>query len=267
MKIAVCLKQILDPEISPRDFQVDQQKLTASVGNANFVTNIFCENALETALQFQESFSAEITAIAFGPESAEDSLRKALASKADHACRIDNPGIEHTGSAGAAQVLAAAIQKLGHFDLILLGREAGDWGEGRTAGLVAEHLGHPFVSLVDTVQMEGEQLLLGRQTDFGRETVKASGPIVLSITNNDANVPRIPKTRDIMKAHRKELTTWTLEDLGLSDQALRESAEQTQVIQLALPEKSSDCEFAAGDSIDEKVANFAAKLASVVSNT
>jgi len=267
MKIAVCLKQILDPEISPRDFQVDQEKLTAACSGANFVTNIFCENALETALQFQESFGAEITAIAFGPESAEDSLRKALAVKADHACRIDNPGIDHPGSAGAASVLAAAIGKLGEFDLILLGREAGDWGEGRTAGLLAEHLGMPFVSFVDTIQQEGDQLILGRQTDFGRETVNARSPIVLSITNNDANVPRIPKTRDIMKAHRKEITNWTLADLGIEEQSLRQESEQTQIIQLALPEKTSDCEFAAGDSSEEKISDFAQKLANVLSNT
>ena len=266
MKIAVCLKQILDPEISPRDFQVDPEKRTAVVGSANFVTNIFCENALETALQLQEKSGGEITAIAFGPESAEDSLRKALAVKADHAYRIDNPGIEHTGSAGAAKVLAAAIEKLGGFDLILVGREAGDWGEGRTGPLLAEHLTKPFVSFVDEIEQDGQVLKLGRQTDVGREELSASMPIVLSVTNNDANVPRIPKTRDIMKAHRKELTTWTLNDVGVDEADLQSTAGQTQVVDLALPEKTSECEFAAGDSTADKVADFAQKLSRILSN-
>jgi electron transfer flavoprotein beta subunit len=54
MNIIVCLKQILDPEIPIRDFRVDAEKREAVRGNANLVTNIFCENALETALQFRE---------------------------------------------------------------------------------------------------------------------------------------------------------------------------------------------------------------------
>ena len=54
MNILVCLKQILDPEIPGRDFHVDAVKMEAERGSAGLVTNIFCENALETALQFRE---------------------------------------------------------------------------------------------------------------------------------------------------------------------------------------------------------------------
>ena len=50
MNILVCIKQILDPEIPSRDFRVDSAKRQAERGSANLVTNIFCENALETAL-------------------------------------------------------------------------------------------------------------------------------------------------------------------------------------------------------------------------
>ena len=79
MKILVCLKQILDPEMSPRDFRIDTERLEAAAGSANLVTNIFCENALETALQLRDRVGGEITAITVGPEQAEETLRKALA--------------------------------------------------------------------------------------------------------------------------------------------------------------------------------------------
>jgi len=55
MNILVCLKQILDPEIPAREFRVDPVKREADRGSANLVANIFCENALETALQFREA--------------------------------------------------------------------------------------------------------------------------------------------------------------------------------------------------------------------
>jgi electron transfer flavoprotein beta subunit len=54
LKILICLKQILDPELPARDFRVDGAKREAERGSASLVTNIFCENALETALQLRD---------------------------------------------------------------------------------------------------------------------------------------------------------------------------------------------------------------------
>ncbi len=264
MKILVCLKQILDPEISPRDFRLDRENLTAARGGANLVTNIFCENALETALQLREKGDAEITALTFGDEESEDVLRKALALKVDHAVQVLSPDTKPTNSAGAAHVLGAAIKKLGEFDLVMLGREAGDWGEGQTGAILAEELGLPFVAFVDSIDVADDGVTLQRQTDLGSESLKAATPIVLSITNNDANVPRIPKTRDIMMAHRKELTTLTLEDLELSADAVRQLAGKTEVVDLFIPERDTTCEFVGGDSIDEKVDEFAKRIVEIV---
>ena len=76
MNILVCLKQILDPEIPSRDFRIAPDGREAERGSANLVTNIFCENALETALQLRERVGgAKITVLSYGQPSAEDSLR------------------------------------------------------------------------------------------------------------------------------------------------------------------------------------------------
>src|SRR5262249_60694492 len=103
VNIIVCLKQILDPEVPVRDFRVDGEKKEAVRGSANLVTNIFCENALETALQLRERWgeklgeksAVNITARTFGAETAEDTLRKALAMKADAATLVVNDGRPH----------------------------------------------------------------------------------------------------------------------------------------------------------------------------
>jgi electron transfer flavoprotein beta subunit len=264
MKTLVCLKQILDPEISPRDFQVDSDRLEAASGSASLVTNIFCENALETALQLREENDGEITALTFGSDSAEEVLRKALALRVDHAYRIADPGIQHCTSAAAATVLAAAIKKLGTFDIIMLGREAGDWGEGQTTGLVAELLGLPCVSFVDKIDIVEVNVKLHRQTDFGREQLLAALPVVVSITNTESNVPRIPKTRDIMLAHRKQLTTWTLDDIGLDADKLAQASNSTQVVELYVPEETNNCEFMTGDTIDDRIREFAQRIVNIV---
>ncbi len=265
MQILVCLKQILDPEVPPRDFQIDRGRRAAIQGSANLVTNIFCENALETALQLRERSEGEISALSIGPASAEDVLRKAIALKVDHACLVEQE-VAGSGSHSAitARLLAAAIRKLGTFDLILLGREAGDWGAGQTGGLLAEELGLPFVGFVDHIEAADGGVVLRRQTDTGWEKVRAELPLVATITNSEENVPRIPKTRDIMKSHRKPLTTWKPSDLGLSEEDVSSAADALEVVDLYIPEKTGECEFIQGESIEEKANAFAARIAAVV---
>jgi electron transfer flavoprotein beta subunit len=264
MNILVCLKQILDPEIPARDFRIDTLKREAEGGAASLVTNIFCENALETALQFRErTGGATITVLSYGPKTAEDSLRKALAMKADAAALVINDGNQNPDPLTVAHVLAAAIRKLGAFDLVMVGREAGDWGAGQTGGLVAEELGLPCVSFVDRIDSSDGKLRLRRQTDIGWEVLEAELPVVVSVTNDEHNVPRIPKVRDVMMSFRQPLTQWTLEDLNISAAEARAGNTYYEVADLSIPEKETRCEFVGGDTLDERVETLARRIVEV----
>jgi electron transfer flavoprotein beta subunit len=264
MNIVVCIKQILDPEIPARDFRVDAAKLEAERGSANLVTNIFCENALETALQLRERKGAgKITAVSYGPPSAEDSLRKALAMKADAAALVVKEGVPNPDPLAVAQVLAAAIRTLESVDLIMVGRESGDWGAGQTGALLAEELGLPCVSFVDHIEASNGKVLLRRQTDTGWEVFEATLPVVVTITNDEHNVPRIPKVRDVMTSYRQPLQTWKLEDLGIAFGSASNS--YYEVSQLSVPQKETRCEFVAGDTLDEKVGAFARRIVETIS--
>ena len=261
MKIVVCLKQILDPEIPARDFRIDAANLQAERGSASLVTNIFCENALETALQFRERIGAgTITVISYGPASAEDSLRKALAMKADAAHLIADEDQRNADPLSVAQTLAAAIRTLESVDLIMVGRESGDWGSGQTGGLLAEELALPCVSFVDRIEQKDSKLLLKRQTDTGWEMFEATPPVVVTITNNDANVPRIPKVRDVMASYRQPLTTWKRQDLHVDADTNR----YYEVVQLSVPQKETSCEFVKGDTLNDRVAAFAQRIIGVI---
>ncbi len=267
MNIVVCLKQILDPLAPAREFRVDADKREAVRGSASLVTNIFCENALETALQFKERLgTGKITALSFGAESAEDTLRKALAMKADAAALVVNDGHPHPDPLAVAQVLAAAIGKLGAFDVVLAGRESGDWGVGQTAGLLAEVLGVPCVSFVDHIESPNSadgKLRLKRQTDNGFEIVEAMPPLVVSITNDEHNVPRIPKTRDVMLSFRQPLTKFTLDELGVDAAAVRAGGSYYEVVELSIPVKDVTCEFVSGDTLEQKVEQFAQRVLAI----
>jgi len=261
MNIIVCIKQILDPEIPARDFRVDSAKRVAEQGGANLVTNIFCENALETALQFREAHGGKITVITCGSDSTEEVLRKALALRADDAVLLES-AVENPDPLFVAQALAAGIRKLGTYDVVLLGREAGDWGAGQTGGLLAEELGVPCLSFVETFEPAASgQIQAKRQTDSGWEQFAVATPVVLTITNHDKNVPRIPKTRDVMQSYRKPLAKWPLAELGIDPAA---SGRYYQVAELFIPAKETQCEFIAGDTLEDKIDSFAQRVSQVI---
>ena len=135
---------------------------------------------------------------------------------------------------------------------------------GQTGGLLAAELGLPYLSLVDRIEPAGSGLKLRRQSDVGFETAEAATPVLLTITNSESNVPRIPKTRDVMMSYRKPLTKWTVADLGLDAAAISDARSYYEVVELYVPKKDVKCEFVEGESLEDKVAAFARKVAEVV---
>ncbi len=153
--------------------------------------------------------------------------------KADAAALVVGDGNDNPDPLTVARVLAAAIRKLGSFDLIMVGREAGDWGAGQTGALLAEELGLPCVSFVDHIEAADGKLRLKRQTDTGWEVLEAEPPVVVTVTNDEHNVPRIPKVRDVMMSYRQPLTKWTLDDLQIDAAEARAGNAYYEVADLA----------------------------------
>ena len=183
-------------------------------------------------------------------------LRKALALKADEAVLVVNDAAANPDPLFVARALAAAIRKLGAFDVVLVGREAGDWGAGQTGGLLAEELGVPCISFAESIEPAAGR---ARSRSSGRPTAagscsKSATPLVVTITNHEKNVPRIPKTRDVMQSYRKPLTKWTLAELGVDPATANAYYE---VAELFIPRKETQCEFIAGDTLEAKIDAFA----------
>jgi electron transfer flavoprotein beta subunit len=92
---------------------------------------------------------------------------------------------------------------------------------------------------------------------------EAAPPVVVTVTNDEHNVPRIPKVRDVMLSYRQPLTVWTLDDLDIKADEARAGNNYSEVAELAIPQKETRCEFVAGDTLDEKVEAFARRIIEV----
>ncbi len=86
MKILVCVKRVLDPQVKAR---VKADGSGVDLANAKMTMNPFDENALEEALRLREAGTAEeIIVVSIGGGKTEETLRHGLARGADRAIYV-----------------------------------------------------------------------------------------------------------------------------------------------------------------------------------
>ncbi len=261
MIILVCAKQIIDPEIPAADFEIDTRNHRVLRGKAPLVISPFDENAIEMAIQLKTELGAgKVTVLTYGTDTATDSIYKALAMGADEAVLVKDDRSSGPESLSTARVLAAAIKQLGAYDLIMCGRQAGDWDAGQVGPLLAEELNLPCTTLVCKIEGNDQGLRLKRQVDEGMEILETPLPALITVTNDEFNVPRIPKVRDVMKAQSKKLDVWTLDNLGLSATVFAAENAGIELKELYIPVQESKCEFVEGEDGEQKAASLVDKL-------
>lgn len=258
MHIVVCINHIPDPEAPARQFKLDEGSNRPVLGKVNRVIGPFDENAMETALQLKDSAGAKVTAITVGPATNVDALRKALATKVDAAIHVKEDGAAELDSLGIARVLAAAVRKLADVDLVLCGRQVGDWDRGQVGQLVAEEMGYACVTLGRDISLVDGALRVDKEVPGGVATVESRLPAVVTITNTSTNQLRIAKVKDVMAAHRAPITAWSASDLGLDLAEMAGAGARVKVRGMYIPESNVRVEIIQGET-DEEVAEKLAR--------
>ncbi len=260
MDIIVCIKQVQDPDIPPRDFKVDEEKMDViPPANVSPVINGFCENAVEAAINLKEEHGGKVTVLTVGDEKARDALKKCLAMGCDEAILLQDEAFEGSDAFGAARILAAAIQKLEGFDAILCGRLSSDWSYGATALALAEALDLPSVSQLQKVEKTEGGLRCERALEDGLEVVEVSTPCLLT-ASNEINTPRLPSVKGILMASRKQIPVWGAEEVGIDRSLVGKEAATFEVTRLYQPVFDGNCEFIEGESPEEAAAALALRL-------
>jgi electron transfer flavoprotein beta subunit len=260
MDMIVCVKQIPDPETPATAFRVDESamKVIPAQGIAPVISP-YDVQAVEAALRIKDAKGGEgkITVLSIGSASARDVIKHSLAMGADEGVLVDDPELANTYDPFVtAQVLAAAIRKIGDYGLILCGRAAADWDQGIAPSGIAELLNLPCVTVAKKVEVEDGTVRVEKVLADGFETVEAQTPAVVTISN-ELGDPRYPQLRQIMAAARKQVSVWTLADLGLSAESL---TPRIIMEKLYVPVKQSNVEIVEGDSPEEQAATLARKL-------
>jgi electron transfer flavoprotein beta subunit len=253
----ICLaKQVPDPETPASQFRVDEAaKKVLPVPGIQPVPSQFDTIGVEAALRIKDKMpDAIITVLSLGPDSFRDTIKHCLAMGADEGIHINDPAVNDADHWVTAEVLAAAIQKLGPYDLVIAGRQAVDWDMGVVGSTIAEILGVPVMTIAKQIDFDGSKVTVERVLLDGFETVEAPTPAVVTVSN-ELGEPRYPQLRQIMLAAKKEVKNWTLADLGISAPAARVNLEA-----LFVPDTSVETEFIEGENAQEKAQKLAQRL-------
>ena len=150
-------------------------------------------------------------------------LKKALSVGADELILLEDPAFKDLGSYSTAEVLSAAIRKIGSFDLILTGRQAADWDSGQVDLLMGEMLKIPGIALVQKAEMEDGMVTVEKLKRNGHERVRAPMPVLLTVSSEVGDL-RFPTLTAIKAALKKPVEVWNASDLGLEAGVLKTKA-------------------------------------------
>ena len=233
MNIVVCVKYVPDAQ-SDRTFNTSDNT-TDRVGVDGLLSELD-EYAVEAGLKLVESASGEgegtdesrVTVLTVGPDRAADAIKKSLQMGAHAGVHVNDEAIHGSDAVATSLILAEAVKKIGNVDLVLTGMASTDAAMGVVPAMLAERLGLPQVTLASELSIEGGTVTIRRDGDAASETIVASLPALVSVTDQ-INEPRYPSFKGIMAAKKKPVETWSLADLGLKAESVGLAAAWTKV--------------------------------------
>ena len=256
LNIVVTVKQVLDPEAPASTFKIDPRtERVVPAQGVPPVLNPYDENALEAALRIKDFSHSRITVISSGAKLAKPVLRKSLAAGADELVLLEDDAFGDLDSYGTALILAAAIRRIGSFDLILAGRLAADTLAGQVGSGIAEILDIPSVTLARRVDISQDRVRVERVLPDGYEIVEVPLPALVTVSHECGQLRNVA-LGELRAAKDKPTTILSLKHLGMESLPTG----KTRTIKLFTPLKQARCEIIEGKNEEEAGIGLALRL-------
>ena len=232
MHIIVCVKQVPDTT----EVKVDPKTGTLIRDGVPSILNPFDQFAVEEAVRLKSQHGGEVTALSMGPPQARTALMKCLALGADKAILLSDRTFAGSDTWATSYIIAAAIRKLGKFDLIMCGQQAIDGDTAQVGPEVAQNLGIPQITYIEKVEsVEGSKITAKSVSDEGYRIVETKMPALLTCSTPSNFEYTNPPMMAIMKAGKKPLETWTANEVGGDKSKMGLPGSPTQVVRVYSP--------------------------------
>lgn len=230
MDIIVCVKQVPDTtevKIDPVTNSIIRQGVPS-------ILNPFDKHAVEEALRIKDKYGGKVIVLSMGPEQAKDVLKECLALGGDEAVLVSDRAFGGADTLATSYTLAAAIRKLGKFDIILCGKQSIDGDTAQTGPELAEHLGIVPITYAAEIEIDGATVRVKREQEDCYEIVMAEFPVLITVVKS-INEPRHASIKGIMKANRKTIPVLLRQDLDVDDDKIGFRGSPTQVRRIFAP--------------------------------
>ncbi len=211
--VIACYKWVVDEadiKINP-DLSVDTSKAKGKISD-------YDKNAIEAAVQAASASGDQAIGLTFGSAKAQLSLKDAMSRGLASAYWISAEEAEVADGAVTAKALAAAIQKISDYRLVICAEGASDTYARQTAPRIGAYLDMPVISSVISMEITGNTLTAVRKLDDCLETVTVELPAVVAVLP-EANNPTIPGLKAVLAAGKKPVTKFDGDDLGIDDRS------------------------------------------------
>jgi electron transfer flavoprotein beta subunit len=228
VRIVVLTKPVPDPASGGERLGPDGRLDRA---NSPAVVNGNDEYVLEKALKLIEAAGeGEVILLTMAPESAPETMRKALAMGATRGVLVTDPAIAGSDTVATTRILAAALKTL-EFDLAFAGVDTSDGVAGVVPPGVATLNGLPYLSYAASIEPDegAGTVRVKRITVEGYDVLEAPMPALISGTQA-LGEPRYPSLKGIMAARSKEIRTISLADLGIEPGSVGLDSATTKVV-------------------------------------
>ncbi|MFC1480715.1 electron transfer flavoprotein subunit beta/FixA family protein [Candidatus Neomarinimicrobiota bacterium] len=200
----VLVKQV--PDTANISGQVMKPDGTVNRGKLPAIFNPEDKVALELALRFRDQYGGKVSVLTMGPPKAAETLRECLYMGADQAYLVTDRKFAGADTLATSYVLAAAIKKIGNYDIIFGGRQAIDGDTAQVGPQTAEKLGLPQITYAEEVLgLEKNKITIKRKIDGGHEILECKLPLLVTVIGGAADVRPFQAKRVMAYKNTKSL--------------------------------------------------------------
>jgi electron transfer flavoprotein alpha subunit len=194
---------------------------------AKSIINIDCQFGLEAGLQLKKQHpDARLIACSMGPKSFETALKTAVSMGYDEAYLLSDRKLGGSDTYATGLAISTMLKHLGFKKdskepfIILAGRQTSDGDTAHVPSQVAEKIGIPQATFVESVKSDGSGYVTARRIiEGGYQLMKLPMPCVISLTPTGIP-PRKPSLIGAIKARSLNITTFGIDDIGLGTEKI-----------------------------------------------
>jgi electron transfer flavoprotein alpha subunit len=206
---------------------------------AKSIINIDCTFGLEAGLQLKKQYpEARLIVCSMGPASFEASLRTAVSMGYDEAYLLSDRKLGGSDTYATGLAIATLLKHLGFTKdsrdpfIILAGRQTSDGDTAHVPSQVAERIGIPQATFVESVKADNKgNVIVKRIIEGGYQMLKLPMPCVISLTPTGIP-PRKPSLSGAVKARNLKITTLGIADIGLGTEKIGLNGSPTIVVKV-----------------------------------